>query len=149
MSTARDFFWKDASRTIICVPTHFFNTSMLKLMTRAFRNTPAFRSDPFNSRRNMQLKFENAISLHEILAENEPFSKLFWRLNTYLIIFDHKCYAWFESPWTVEKLGTFGFEFTPDKIGKIILSGFRFSTVSHSWHLLLGKNVIRVWWSDS
>jgi hypothetical protein len=30
----------------------------------------------------------------------------------FLILFDHKCYAWLESPGTVEKLGTIGFEFT-------------------------------------
>jgi hypothetical protein len=46
-------------------------------MTRAFRNTPAFWSDPFNSRRNIQLNFENIIAGHEILAENKLFPKLF------------------------------------------------------------------------
>jgi hypothetical protein len=106
-------------------------------MSRAFRNTPAFWSDLLNSRRNTQLKFENTISLHEILAWNESFSRLFWKINIFLILFDHKCYTWFESSGTVENSGSFGFEFTLDKSGEIILSGFRFDTVSHSWHLLV------------
>jgi hypothetical protein len=101
-------------------------------MTRAFQNTPEFWSDPFNSRRNIQLNFENRIAGHEILAENAPFSKLFLRLNTFLITFDHKCYAWLESLGAVEKLGTFGFEFTLDKIGLFCKLVLRFRDVSHS-----------------
>ena len=78
------------------------------------------------------MKFENTISLHEILAENELFSKLFRILNLFLITFDHRCYTWFESSGTVENSGTFGFEFTLDKSGEIIFLGFRFDSVSHT-----------------
>jgi hypothetical protein len=83
------------------------------------------------------LNFEKIIAGHEILAENELFSKLFWILNLFLITFDHKCYTWFESSGTVENWGTFGLEFTLNKKGEIIFSGFWFDTVSHSWHLLI------------
>ena len=78
------------------------------------------------------MNFENTISLHQILAENEPFSRLFLKVNIFLNFFDHKCYTWFESPGSVDKFGTFGFKFTLDKSSEIIFLVFRFDTVSHS-----------------
>ena len=137
ISRAQHFFWKDAHKMIIHVPKHFLNGSMSELMTRAFRNTPVFWSDSFNSRSNLQLNFENRISGYEILAKNYLFSRLFRILNTFMIFVDPKCYTWLESPWAVEYGGTFGFEFTLGKIYEIILSGCRFDTVSHIWHLLI------------